>query len=81
MKRKEMKNIMLYIVCDQVKNGDLFTEEFDDLEKAVKAANRDWEHMSDYDKNRREAFYVLESANPDESAENHFDGDPVIVLK
>ena len=33
---------MKYIVMDQIKNGDLFTSEFETLEEAIKAADRDW---------------------------------------
>lgn len=64
---------MKYILIDIV-NGDMFNKEFDSEDEALKAAGSEWNHLSEYDKNRRDAFYVLESANPDEDAENHFDG-------
>ena len=28
-----------------------------------------------------ERFYVLESVNPDEDADDHFDGNPIFTLK
>lgn len=71
---------MKYIIIDR-KNGDEFTEEFESKEEAISRADTEWDHLSDYDKKHREAFYVLESANPDEDAENHFDGDPVKTYK
>lgn len=64
---------MKYIIMDEA-NGDLFNKEFETAEEAIKEANAEWEHLSAYDKKNRSAFYVLESVNPDEEAENHFDG-------
>lgn len=58
-----------------IKNGDEFTKEFDTKEEAINFADNIWNHLSNYDKKHREAFYVLETTNPDEDAENHFDGD------
>lgn len=54
---------------------DIFNEEFDTRDEAVEQAELDWERMSTYDKSRRTEYYVLESANPNEDTENHFDGD------
>ena len=68
---------MKYALIDWVKGDDAFTKEFKTAEKAVESASYDWEHLSEYDKNRRSDFYVLESANPDEDAEDHFDGNEV----
>lgn len=72
---------MKYIIMDQIINGDLFTEEYDDKNKAIKEADRLWDQLSDYDKNRRDFFHVLESVNPDIDAINHFDGNPIYILK
>lgn len=66
---------MKFIIVDQERNGDMFNQEFDSKEKAIKKAESDWKALSDYDKKRRESFYVLESVNPDEGSEDHFDGD------
>ena len=68
---------MKYVLIDWVRDGDMFTEEFETAEKAVESASYEWEHLSESDKNRRSDFYVLESANPDEDAEDHFDGNIV----
>ena len=68
---------MRYIVMDEVKNGDIFTEEHETLEAAIESAEYDWNHLSESDKKHRESFIVLKSANPDVDAENHLDGDIV----
>ena len=67
---------MKYIVMDY-RDGELFTEEFDSEEEAIVAAEYDWEHLADKEKMHRESFFVLESINPDEEAENHLDGNIV----
>lgn len=71
---------MKYIVIDELKN-DMFTNEYETKEKAVKVAGQEWGRLTESDKKRRVAFYVLESVNPDEDAENHFDGDVVKSYK
>jgi len=68
---------MRFILIDQILNGDMFNKEFETKEEAVKKASSEWESLSDSDKKRRESFYVIESINPDEEAEDHFDGDIV----
>lgn len=73
---RKKENKKMYILIDVV-DGDMFTKEFDNLKEAMRVSENEWEHLSDHDKKRREAFYLLESANPDEDAENHFDGDVV----
>ena len=65
-----------YIVMDY-RDGDLFTEEFDNVAEAVMSADWDWSRLSEQDKALRTEFFVLESANPDVDAENHLDGDIV----
>ena len=65
-----------YIVMDY-RDGDLFTEEFDSVSEAVMSADWDWRGLSEQDKARRTEFFVLESANPDEDAEDHLDGNIV----
>lgn len=71
---------MKYIVID-CKNGDEFTEEFETKEEAINYADANWNGLSDYDKKQRDNYFVLESVNPDEEAENHFDGDIVKAYK
>ena len=40
-------------------------------------AEIDFSYLTKADIKEREAFYVLESINPDEEAENHYDGEVV----
>ena len=68
---------MKYIVMDQIKNGDLFTEEFATAEEAITSAEYGWDHLTNKEKQMRESYIVLESVNPDEEAENHLDGDVI----
>lgn len=67
---------MKYIVIDWTET-DCFDEEFSTAQEAIERAEIIWGKMSDYDKKRRTAFYVLESVNPDPDAENHYDGEVV----
>lgn len=71
---------MKYIIIDDC-STDLYTEEFNDKEKAVNQAKAEWDRLSDYDKSKRTAFYVIESVNSDEDAEDHLDGTPILTLK
>lgn len=66
---------MKYVLIDCLKDGDMFTEEFDSRMDAHHSASSTWDSLSDYDKKRRESFYVIESADPNEESESHFDGD------
>ena len=67
---------MKYILIDQTMT-DSFDEEFNNLEEAIKAGDRAFDQLTEHDKKQRTAFYLLESINPDESAENHYDGNIV----
>ena len=69
---------MKYVVVDEPKNGigEYWTNEFESKEEAIKRAEIDWSYLTSYEKAKR-SIYVLESANPDEDAEDHFDGNPV----
>lgn len=69
---------MKYLVISGQKNGtgDLFTSEYNTQEEAIKAAEYALAHLTDREKEKT-SLYVLESANPDEEAENHFDGNIV----
>ena len=66
----------LYILMD-CNGGDIFTETFDNEADAVKAGDYEWEHLTELDKKKRSAFYVLRSVADDIDAENSFDGDVV----
>lgn len=68
---------MKYVLVDQIKNGDCFMNEFEIKEEAIKCGGLAFQCMSKQDRERRSEFYVLESVNPDEEAENHLDGDVV----
>lgn len=65
---------MKYIVMDQTKT-DLFTTECATLDEAIKEADTQYSYLTDADKKKRTSFYVLESVDPDEDSERHFDGD------
>ena len=67
---------MRYVVIDSRKDGigDLFNLEFESLDEALTVADRQWCCLTSTEKNRRTVF-VLRSVNPDEDAEDHFDGD------
>ena len=69
---------MKYIVIDQTKT-DWFTKEYNDRNAAIQACKDGFDRLTESDKRKREDYYVLESINPDEDADNHFDG--TIVYK
>lgn len=68
---------MKYIVFDTMKkpytSGDMFNEEFNTKETAIREADSQWAHLTEQEKKVR-TVYVLESVNPDEDTEDHFDG-------
>ena len=68
---------MKYVVIDAIKSGDIYTEEFNTADEALDYAEREWSRLSRHDQARRESYIVLASVNPDEDAEDHFDGDVV----
>lgn len=71
---------MKYIVEYEARKGDsdCFTEEYESREEAVEAAERQWNHLTIMEQ-RKNTVFVLESINPDEDAEDHFDGNPIWV--
>lgn len=71
---------MKYIVIDE-REHDWFTKEFENEEDAIKEATEEWNRMSDADKAHCKSFYVLESVNPDEEADDHLDGDYIWAAK
>lgn len=76
---KMEKNTELYILIDDC--GDIYTEEYTNREEALKDAESQWNRLTENDKKRREAFYLIKSANPDEEAEDHLDGDVIKTWK
>lgn len=77
---EERRNEMKFVVYEE-KNGDAFTREFATAEEAIKAAQYDWDALSNHDKKSYDEFFVLETINPDEDAENHYDGNIVKDIK
>lgn len=67
---------MKYIVIEEHPCQE-FVHEFDTKEEAIKFADSEFNRLCEADKKRITAYYVLESANPDEDAEDHFDGNPI----
>lgn len=67
---------MKYIVIDETKT-DIYTEEFNSKEEALEEAKIEFNRLTNSDLKKRIGFYVLESVNPDEEADNHYDGDIV----
>lgn len=67
---------MKYIFMNESKNG-LVIEEFKTAEEACARADQVFNALFDTDKKNLEAFYVLESVNPDDEAPDHFDGNIV----
>ena len=65
---------MKYVVIDDC-GSDLYTTEHETKEEAIREAEIQLSRLTSTDRKRREAFFVLESVNPDEEAENHLDGD------
>lgn len=57
---------MKYAVIDMIKGGDLFEEIYDTFEKAKSKYEAEWEHLSNYDKKRRE-YFALGSCELDEN--------------
>ena len=71
---------MKYILFDKRDDGQIFTEEFENKEEAIRRADITWErYITDNEKRHIVEFYVLESVNPDEDSENHWDGNYVKI--
>jgi hypothetical protein len=71
---------MKYIMVDSCGSGDEFVREFDDRDEAIRATRGDWEQLSDFDKQHRVSFLLIESADPAEESEKHFDGDIILDM-
>lgn len=65
-----------YIIMDY-NDGELFTSEFEELDDAISEAEYQWDCLTEKEKNTRDEYFILKSANPDMDAENHLDGDVV----
>lgn len=81
-KHSTMKGVktMKYIIIDDTGN-DVFTDEYETADKAITEARNQWDYLTAKEREKRAAFFVLESINPDETAADHFDGTPVYTIK
>ena len=71
---------MRYLVIDELKN-EMYVEEFETEIEAIKKADAEFNSLTPGDKERRVAFYVLESVDPDPESVDHFDGDIIKSYK
>lgn len=67
---------MKYILITGTRN-DEEVKEFKTAQDAIKEGEYIWSRMCEADKSATDYMYVLESANPDETADNHFDGNHI----
>lgn len=74
------ENTMKYIVID-TKGADTFEKAFATKEEAIKYARNEWNSLTDSDKSKRSAFYVLESVDPEDENGHFYDGDIILDLK
>lgn len=54
-----------YILIDEIKTGDIFTEIYTTAKEAKAAARHELDKMTEYDKRRRRAFYILVNDDPE----------------
>lgn len=71
---------MKYLVIEQpVKAcGDMMVEEYESKEKAIEAAKYLWNHLTNQEQ-KKYIVEAIESANPDEEAEDHLDAKEILV--
>lgn len=67
---------MKYVLIEGVR-GSEYPQEFEKREVAIDAGNKIWDAMCEQDKKNTGYFFLLESENPDEDANNHYDGEIV----
>lgn len=68
---------MKYLVIDVTDGMDTFVTEFETVEEAIEFADGDFEHLTAHDRKHRKEYYILESVNPDEDSDDHFDGNVI----
>ena len=56
---------MFYKIIEEI-NGDIFEEIYRTKEEAIKMMNLEYANLTDHDKRRRKAVYVLETETPDD---------------
>ena len=65
---------MQYLLFDEV-GENIYIQEFETKAAAIDAGEKLWHTFLKEEQEKRKRFYVLKSADPDEEAEKHFDGD------
>lgn len=76
VKELDGNTTVCYVLVDYVR-GDMFTNKFETESEAIAQADWEWNRLSDSDKAKRDAFYVLESSYEDEDSIAHLDGNVV----
>ena len=73
---------MKYLVMRKQKRSmDEEINEFNTLEEAIKFSDSEFNYLCESDRKNCEYFFILESVNPDENAEDHYDGNFAKVYK
>lgn len=57
---------MIYKIIDLVGADEWESKAYANKEEAIDACKSEWEHLTDHDKNRRQAFYVAEYESEDD---------------
>lgn len=63
------------------KMGSEWIEEYNTLEEATQAADYEWGRMNEADRKACDYAYILKSANPDEEADDHLNGEIIKVYR
>lgn len=73
---------MKYLVIRKQKRSmDEEVNEFESLEEAINFSDSEFNYYCENDRKNCEYFFILESVNPDEDSENHYDGNYVKIYK
>lgn len=67
----------VYAIFDWT-NGDWFENVYESEEAAIQAANREWDNMTTFDKNRRQQYFVGTCSYDDDGS---LDYDTIVVIK
>lgn len=55
----------IYILIDELKTGDIFIEVYHTAKEAKAAARNELDKLTESDKRRRSAFYILANDDPE----------------
>ena len=69
-----------YVVID-ITPTLAFCTECDSEHQALTEAQKQWDALTNFDRNRRTEFVVIRSDNPDETAPDHLDGAIIKIWK